>query len=198
LTRAEMCRQIQDVIDSNTTLLVETGDSWFNGFNMRLPGNAKFEIEMQWGHIGWSVPATFGYALGAPERRVVLMVGDGSFQLTAQEVCQMIRLKLPVIIFLVNNRGYTIEVEIHDGPYNNIKNWDYAGIIKVFNATDGGGLGIRATNGKQLAGAIKQALGHTGGPTLIECTIDRDDCTKQLMEWANRVAAANSRPQERA
>jgi pyruvate decarboxylase len=198
LTRAEMCRQIQDVIDSDTTLLVETGDSWFNGLNMRLPGNAKFEIEMQWGHIGWSVPATFGYALGAPERRVVLMVGDGSFQLTAQEVCQMIRLKLPVIIFLVNNRGYTIEVEIHDGPYNNIKNWDYAGIIKVFNATDGGGLGIRATNGKQLAAAIKQALDHTGGPTLIECTIDRDDCTKEVLEWGNRVAAANSRPQERA
>ena len=49
----------------------------------------------------------------------------------------MIRRKLPVIIFLVNNQGYTIEVEIHDGPYNNIKNWDYAGLIKVFNAEDG-------------------------------------------------------------
>ena len=41
----------------------------------------------------------------------------------------MIRLKLPVIIFLMNNHGYTIEVEIHDGPYNNVKNWDYAGLI---------------------------------------------------------------------
>ena len=49
------------------------------------------------------------------------LIGDGSFQLTAQEVAQMIRRKLPVIIFLINNHGYTIEVEIHDGPYNNIK-----------------------------------------------------------------------------
>jgi pyruvate decarboxylase len=114
-----MCRQIQALIDPNTTVLVETGDSWFNGLKMSLPDGAKFEIEMQWGHIGWSVPATFGYALGAPDRRIVPMVGDGSFQLTAQEVCQMIRLKLPALIFLVNNRGYTIEVEIHDGPYNN-------------------------------------------------------------------------------
>jgi len=197
LTRVEMCRQIQGVIDANTTLLVETGDSWFNGFNMNLPEGAKFEVEMQWGHIGWSVPATFGYAVKARGRRIVLLVGDGSFQLTAQEVCQMIRLKLPVLIFLVNNRGYTIEVEIHDGPYNNIKNWDYAGLVKVFNATDGEGLGLLATNGGELAAAIKKALGHTAGPTLIECTIERDDCTKQLLEWGNRVAVANARPQQR-
>jgi indolepyruvate decarboxylase len=193
-----MCRQIQEIIDPNTTLLVETGDSWFNGLNMRLPDGARFEIEMQWGHIGWSVPATFGYALGGPDRRIVLMIGDGSFQLTAQEVCQMIRLKLPVIIFLVNNRGYTIEVEIHDGPYNNVKNWDYAGIVKVFNAADGEGRGFRATNGKELAVAIEQALAHSAGPTLIECAIDRDDCTRELMEWGAKVAAANARPPQRA
>jgi hypothetical protein len=71
------------------------------------------------------------------------LIGDGSFQLTAQEVAQMIRRKLPVIIFLINNHGYTIEVEIHDGPYNNIKNWDYAGLIQAFNAEDGHGRGLR-------------------------------------------------------
>ena len=49
-----MCRQIQAIIDPNTTLLVETGDSWFNGLNMRLRDGARFEIEMQWGAIGWS------------------------------------------------------------------------------------------------------------------------------------------------
>jgi indolepyruvate decarboxylase len=193
-----MCRQIQDLINADTTLLVETGDSWFNGLNMNLPEGARFEIEMQWGHIGWSVPATFGYAVCARDRRIVLMVGDGSFQLTAQEVGQMIRLKLPVIIVLVNNRGYTIEIEIHDGPYNNVKNWDYAGIMKVFNATDGQGLGILANNGGDLAHAIERALGNTAGPTLIECALDRDDCTRQLLEWGAKVAAANSRPQQRA
>ena len=196
LTRVEMCRQIQGVINADTTLLVETGDSWFNGMKMKLPDGARFEIEMQWGHIGWSVPATFGYAVKATDRRIVLMVGDGSFQLTAQEVCQMVRHKLPVIIFLVNNHGYTIEVEIHDGPYNDIKNWDYAGLMKVFNAADGAGLGLFASNGGELAAAIEKALAHTGGPTLIECSIERDDCTRELLEWGTRVAAANSRRQQ--
>jgi Thiamine pyrophosphate enzyme, C-terminal TPP binding domain len=81
---------------------------------LRLPGKARFEIEMQWGSIGWAVPATFGYAVGASSRRTIALIRDGSFQLTAQEVAQMIRRKLPVIIFLINNHGYTMEVEIHD------------------------------------------------------------------------------------
>jgi pyruvate decarboxylase len=126
------------------------------------------------------------------------MVGDGSFQLTAQEVSQMIRLNLPVLIFLINNRGYTIEVEIHDGPYNNIKNWDYAGLMKVFNAGDGHGVGFRATTGGELAAAIEKAMAHKEGPVMIECTIDRDDSTREVLEWGSRVAVANARPQQRA
>jgi pyruvate decarboxylase len=170
---------------------------------MNLADGAKFEIEMQWGHIGWSVPATFGYAAKAHAekdkgRRIILMVADGSFQITGQEVCQMIRLNLPVRIFLVNNRGYTIEVEIHDGPYNNVKNWDYAGLMKVFNAEDGHGVGFQANTGGELAGAIEKAMAHTGGPVMIECSIERDDCTRQLLEWGSRVAVANARPQQRA
>ena len=76
---------------------------------------------------------------------------------------------------LLSYRGYTIEVEIHDGPYNNIKNWDYAGLIEVFNAEDGKGLGLRATTAGELSKAIEQALANHEGPTLIECALERED-----------------------
>jgi indolepyruvate decarboxylase len=102
-----------------------------------------------------------------------------------------------VIIFLINNRGYTIEVEIHDGPYNDIKNWDYAGLINVFNvfnAEDGRGLGIRVATAGELTEAIKAALANREGPTLIECGIERDDCSADLITFGRRVAAANARP----
>src|SRR5258706_3246080 len=119
LTRVELCHQIQHDLDAKTTLLVETGDSWFNGMFMHLPDGARFEIEMQWGSIGWAVPATFGYAMGLEsDRRLVSMIGDGSFQLTAQEVANMIRYGHNTLIFLINNRGYVVESAIHDGPYN--------------------------------------------------------------------------------
>lgn len=198
LTRHELFLQVQALLTAESTLLVETGDSWFNGLYMTLPPGACFEIEMQWGHIGWSVPASLGYALGAPQRRLIALIGDGAFQLAAQEVAQMIRHKLPVTLFLINNRGYTIEAEIHDGPYNNIKNWDYAGLIDVFNAESGMGKGLRARTASELAAAIQLAKQNTQGPTLIECAIDRNDCTRQLISWGRRVATANARPPREA
>jgi pyruvate decarboxylase/indolepyruvate decarboxylase len=194
LTRAEMVSQIENDLDENTTLLVETGDSWFNGLHMRLPKGAKFEIQMQWGSIGWAVPASFGYALGMKQNeRIVSIIGDGSFQLTAQEVGTMIRYKTNNLIFLVNNGGYVIESEIHEGPYNYFKNWDYAGLISVFNSNDGNGLGLKVTTSSELSNAIKKARDHEG-PVLIECQISHDDCTPQLLKWGTKVAKANNRP----
>jgi pyruvate decarboxylase len=195
LTRAELWHQIEDDLDPKTTLLVETGDSWLNGMPVRLPGGARFEIEMQWGSIGWAVPASFGYAMGLePDRRLVSVIGDGSFQLTAQEVANMIRYAQKTTIFLVNNRGYVVESEIHDGPYNYIKNWDYAGLISAFNADDGHGLGLRATTARELTEAIGKARQHSGGPVLIECQIAHDDCSPHLLKWGTDVERANARP----
>lgn len=52
-------------------------------------------VEVLWGSIGWSVGAAQGAALAVKDleanRRTILFVGDGSFQLTAQEVSTMIR-----------------------------------------------------------------------------------------------------------
>jgi indolepyruvate decarboxylase len=147
---------------------------------------------MQYGSIGWSVPATLGHALGT-SHRVITMVGDGSFQLTAQEVSTMIRNRVDAVLILVNNGGYTIEVEIHDGPYNVIKNWDYVRLVEAFNAEDGAGLGLRARTGGEFRAALQRALAHRDGPTLIEVVIGRDDCSRELLEWGARVARANGR-----
>jgi Pyruvate decarboxylase and related thiamine pyrophosphate-requiring enzymes len=196
LTRMEMVRQIQNLLSPKTTLFVESGDSWFNGMFMELPENAGFEIEMQWGSIGWSVASTFGYALAVePDQQVLSLIGDGSFQFTAQEVANMIRYELDnVILFIVNNRGYVVESEIHEGPYNYFKNWDYAGLIKVLNADDGYGLGLTARTGGELAEAIGKAKAHEGGSVLIECQIEHEDCSRELLEWGSKVSLANKRP----
>ncbi len=185
--------QIQGMLDANTTLIAETGDSWFNAMNLKLPEGCTFEIQMQYGSIGWSVGAALGYQLARPERRVIACVGDGSFQMTAQEISTIIRYGLKPIIFVMNNGGYTIEVEIHDGPYNAIKNWNYADLVKVFNADDGHGWGYRVTTEGGAEEAIKKALSHDG-LSLIEVVLDRDDCSRDLLEWGARVAANNSRP----
>jgi TPP-dependent 2-oxoacid decarboxylase len=49
----------------------------------------------------------------------------------------MLRCEQNSIIFLINNGGYTIEVEIHDGPYNVIKNWNYTGLVDAIHNGEG-------------------------------------------------------------
>jgi pyruvate decarboxylase len=195
LTTRSLVRTVQSILNQNSAVLVETGDSWFNGQKLKLPHGVPYEFQMQYGSIGWSVGAVLGQALAyRGVRRVVAMIGDGSFQMTAQEVATMIRYQTNPIIFLLNNRGYTIEVEIHDGPYNNIKNWDYKLLIDAFAARESDKVkSLLCNTYGELQEAVKFAAEHPEHLIFLECTLDRDDCSKELLEWGTRVASANGR-----
>ncbi|MEO1190496.1 MAG: thiamine pyrophosphate-binding protein [Pseudomonadota bacterium] len=192
LTVRQLFQRIQGLLQADSCLLVETGDSWFNGLDLTLPEGARFEIQMQYGSIGWSVGATLGYALGQAEGRLIACIGDGSFQLTAQEVSTMIRYGADPIIFLINNRGYSIEVEIHDGPYNKIKNWNYADLVQVFSAGEGQAWSARVETEGELDAALETAKAQAG-LCFIEVMIEPDDCNVNLLRWGNAVAKNNSR-----
>ncbi|URD73508.1 Pyruvate decarboxylase [Musa troglodytarum] len=202
--RRENDEPLRDMLNGETTVIAETGDSWFNCQKLRLPENCGYEFQMQYGSIGWSVGATLGYAQAAKERRVLAFIGDGSFQVTAQDVSTMIRHGQRSIIFLINNGGYTIEVEIHDGPYNVIKNWNYTGLVDAINNSEGKMLDLQGEfvttpvdvgTEEDLEEAIAKATGEKKDCLcFIEVIVHKDDTSKELLEWGSRVSAANSRP----
>ena len=53
--------------------------------------------------MGFGLPASVGAQLGAPNRTVIAMIGDGGFQMTVQELGTIAQNKLPVKIMLLNN-----------------------------------------------------------------------------------------------
>ncbi len=189
--------QIQKMLSDKKALLAETGDSWFNCMRLSLPEGCPFEIQMQYGSIGWSVGALLGMQAALHnQKRVIACIGDGSFQMTAQEVSTMIRYGYKPIIFLMNNACYTIEVQIHDGPYNVINNWRYAELVNVFRGEQSNAKSFIVKTNKELLTAIKQAE-KTEALCFIEVFLDKDDCNKNLLEWGSRVANYNSRPPRR-
>jgi len=101
---------------------------------LKLPQNCTFIGSINWGSIGYSVGALLGALTAAPHRRHLLFVGDGSFQVTAQELSTILRHDHKPVIFLINNGGYTIERGYlgKTEPYNDIANWAYADLPKVF------------------------------------------------------------------
>ena len=108
----------------------------------------------------------------------------------------MIRHGQETVIFLVNNRGYVSESAIHDGPYNYFKNWDYAGLIGAWNASDGHGLGLTATTGGEPADAIAKTAQAQRRPGADRMPDRARRLPSQLIEWGARVARANARPQQ--
>jgi len=109
-------------------IVSETGTATFGLLPMFLPKDATFHNQTLWGSIGWATPASFGAALAAPDRRVILVTGEGSHQMTAQEVSQFHRHGLKPIVFVINNDGYLIERMLAHRPdycYNDLARWRY-------------------------------------------------------------------------
>lgn len=118
------------------SIVVETGTSCFGSLETKLPEDTNFVAQVLWGSIGWSVGATLGTALAARELgmgRVALFVGDGSLQLSVQEITTMIRQGLTPYLFVLSNDGYEIERQIH-GPersYNNTMIWNHRALLEA-------------------------------------------------------------------
>ncbi|KAL5072916.1 hypothetical protein RYX36_011900 [Vicia faba] len=112
-----------------------------------------------------------------------------------QDVSTMLRCGQKTIIFLINNGGYTIEVEIHDGPYNVIKNWNYTGLVDAIHNGQGKCWTTKVTCKEELVEAIATATGEKKDSfCFIEVIAHKDDTSKELLEWGSRVSSANSRP----
>jgi indolepyruvate decarboxylase len=133
LTQAAYWQAMQGYLREGDVLFVDNGTSYAL-FGLKFPPKCTFIGSVNWGSIGYSVGALLGTLTAAPERRHILFVGDGSFQVTAQELSTILRHDHKPVIFLINNGGYTIERGYlgKTEPYNDIANWSYADLPKVF------------------------------------------------------------------
>ena len=82
----------QRFIRADDVVVVENGTSGAAIGGMRMPGGVKVVNQPIWGFDRlYTLPALLGTLMAAPERRHLLFIGDGSFQLTAQEVSTLLR-----------------------------------------------------------------------------------------------------------
>ncbi|MEU0550420.1 thiamine pyrophosphate-dependent enzyme [Micromonospora sp. NPDC005979] len=150
----------------------ETGTPSFGAATMCLPADVTVVWPPIWGSIGYATPAAFGAAVAAPDRRTVLVTGDGSLQLTVQEISRMLATnQRPIIV--VNNGGYTVEraVDGRHQPYNDIDNWRYTDLPAVFGRDRGFTAHVARTEG-ELAAILAGIDGPPAQLTLIEVETD--------------------------
>ena len=126
-------------IRAGDTVVLETGSSSPGMTPMTLADGVRIEAQVLWGSIGWATPAAFGIALADPSRRTILITGEGSHQLTANEIGGMGRFGANITIFVLNNDGYLIERALEENPdwsYNDLAPWRYAELPRALGCAD--------------------------------------------------------------
>jgi pyruvate decarboxylase len=162
------------------TVLADAGESWFAASNIKLPSQAEFHVQLMYSSTGWSLPAAMGAQAARPDSRVMVVIGDGSFQMTGQEISTMLRYQLNLIIIIINNSGYVIEDAIHKGPYNEIGGWNYTAFAKAIWGPspsmklddDFDYFAAQVRTRGELQHALTRAYENPRTLALVECCID--------------------------
>ncbi|KAJ5643950.1 uncharacterized protein N7484_006457 [Penicillium longicatenatum] len=196
ITHAWLWPTVGQWLKENDVVLTETGTANFGIWETRFPANVTAISQVLWGSIGYALGSCQGAALAARElqnRRTILFIGDGSLQLTVQELSTILRNKLTPIIFVICNEGYTIERYIHgwDATYNDIQTWDHVNIPKVFGGGDGY-KGYRIKTRDELHKLFAEpSFNDSDSLRLVELYMPRDDAPATLKLTADAAAARN-------
>ena len=189
LTQAAFWRRIGSFLRERDLVAADQGTSFAGVLGLRLPAGTDLIAQPIWASIGYSLPALLGAQLAAPERRGVLFIGDGSFQMTAQELGTFARHGLAPVVFLLNNDGYAVERAIN-GPeagYNDIARWNWPDIPAA--------LGASAFVARVATLAELEAALHAISPStlaFVEVVLRRDDVPPGLAEAAHALARRNA------
>jgi len=200
ITQAWFWPRVGQFLNENDIVITETGTANFGIWETKFPKGVTALSQVLWGSIGYSVGACQGAALAArdagQDRRTILFVGDGSFQLTAQELSTMIRLNLKPIIFVICNDGFTIERFIHgmDAAYNDIQPWHFKDLVKVFGAKEGESRTYQIKTKDQLHKLFEDKEFNAANVLqFVELYIPKEDAPRALKLTAEASAKTNAK-----
>jgi indolepyruvate decarboxylase len=185
LTTLQLVQALQKLDQSRFSFLADVGDAWFAGLELDAD---IFMAPGFYASMGFAVPGAIGAAIAAPDNRPIVLVGDGAFQMTGNELSTLIANGLNPIVIVFNN-GYYKMLSALDGhrDYYNLNNWDYVKYAQALGCS-----GIRARTGAELYLALEQALA-TGQPVLIEAVLDKDDHAPIMQRIKDFVEQAEGR-----
>ncbi|BDG07445.1 biosynthetic-type acetolactate synthase large subunit [Anaeromyxobacter paludicola] len=129
------------------------------------------------GTMGFCLPAAIGAQLGKPGELVIGIDGDGSFQMTLQDLATAVELELPIKIFILNNLflGMVRQWQelFYDNRFSQTPLKDCPDFVKLAEAY--GCLGLRARTLEELEPVVDQALAPRGGPVIVDIRVRRQE-----------------------
>jgi acetolactate synthase-1/2/3 large subunit len=129
------------------------------------------------GTMGFCLPSAIGIQLGRPGELVIGIDGDGSFQMTLQDLATAVDLELPIKIFVLNNLflGMVRQWQelFYERRFAETPLTDRPNLVKLADAY--GCLGLRADTVEELDDVIDKALANDKGPTIVDVRVRRQE-----------------------
>ena len=160
-----MIARLNESLDDETVVIADIGDSLFAATELVIRGRTEFISPAYYTSMGFSIPAALGTQVARPDLRTVVIVGDGAFQMTGMELSTIVRHGFPVIVILLDNKGYGTERLLHPGnSFNDIHPWAYHKLPQVL----GGGTGYEVRTEGEFDAALSKAWADKRGFSLIQ------------------------------
>jgi indolepyruvate decarboxylase len=175
--------RINEFLGDNFAVVCDPGDSLFGAADLTIHRRTEFLGPAYYTSMGFAVPAALGVQVGKRRLRPLVLVGDGAFQMTGQELSTIARWGLDPIVLVLNNKGYTTERLIHDGPYNDIPDWAYHRMPDLL----GAGWGCEVRTEGELEDALATARANTRRFSIINVHLDPYDRSAALERLGRRL-----------
>lgn len=176
LTMGEVVRITSEKSNHEAILVTDVGQQQMVAARyFKFKNSKSFVTSGGLGTMGYGLPASMGAQLGAPDRTVVAVIGDGGFQMTIQELGTIWQNNLPVKIIILNNNflGMVRQWQqlFFDKRYSftELKNPDFIMIAKGFGIE-----GHKVEKRGDLESGIQQMFDHDG-PYLLEVVVEQED-----------------------
>jgi acetolactate synthase-1/2/3 large subunit len=128
------------------------------------------------GTMGFGLPAAIGAQFGRPNEVVWDIDGDGSFQMTAQELATAAQHKLPVKVAIMNNQHHGMVRQWQDLFYQGRHAQSRLNPVDFVKLAEANGcVGIRVEQKDQVRSAIERAMQVTDRPTVIEFMVEESE-----------------------
>lgn len=173
-------------LGGETIVIADVGDALFAATELTIHDRGEFLSPAYYTSMGFSVPAALGAATAYPDHRIIVLVGDGAFQMTGQELSSLIRDGHAPIVIVLDNHGYGTERYLHEGEwkYNEIQPWDYTKVLSVYG---GGGRSHLVRTEAEFDEALQAAWQEADQPHLIQAKLAENDASQTLTKLANRL-----------
>ena len=202
--QAEVIGAVNDAADERDVVVCAAGSmpgDLHKLWRTRDPDGKGYHVEYGYSCMGYEIPGAMGVKLAAPDRRVFVMVGDGSYLMLPGELATAVAERVELIVVLVQNHGYasigalsrsvggagygTHYRTAEDGglPVDDGGAYAPTPVDLAANAESLGARVLRAGSVDELRAALAEAREHRGGPVVVHVEVDRYAGVPSYESW---------------